>query len=34
MENVKIYKHAKFELEIPYNIDCARITKSDIPSSE
>jgi hypothetical protein len=34
MENVKIYKHAKCELKIPYNIGCVKITKSDIHSSE
>jgi hypothetical protein len=31
MENIEIYKHAKFQLEISYNVVCAKITKSDIP---
>jgi hypothetical protein len=34
MDNVEIYKHVKFQLEIPYNIGCAKIIKSDIRSSE
>jgi hypothetical protein len=34
MDNVEIYKHAKFQLEIPYNIGCAKITKYDIRNSE
>jgi hypothetical protein len=34
MDNVEIYKHAKFQLEIPYNIGCAKIIKSDIRISE
>jgi hypothetical protein len=34
MDNVKICKRAKFQLEIPYNIGYAKITKSDIRSSE
>jgi hypothetical protein len=34
MENVEIYKYAKFQLKIHYNIGCAKITKSDIRSSE
>jgi hypothetical protein len=34
MENVEIYKRAKFQLEIPYNVGCAKVTKSDICYSE
>jgi hypothetical protein len=34
IENVEIYKCAKFQLEISYNIGYAKITKSDIRSSE
>jgi hypothetical protein len=33
MDNVEIYKRAKFQLKIPYNIGCAKITKPDIRSS-
>jgi hypothetical protein len=34
MGNIEIYKHAKYQLEIPCNMGCAKITKSDICSSE
>jgi hypothetical protein len=34
MDNIEIYKHAKFQLEIPYNIGYAKTTKSDIRGSE
>jgi hypothetical protein len=34
MGNDGIYKRAKFQLKIPYNIGCAKITKPDICSSE
>jgi hypothetical protein len=34
MDNVKISKRAKFQLEIPNDIGYANITKSDIRSSE
>jgi hypothetical protein len=34
MDNVEIYKCAKFQLEIPYSVGCAKITKSEICSSE
>jgi hypothetical protein len=34
MGNDEIYKRAKFQLKIPYNIGCAKITKPDICSSE
>jgi hypothetical protein len=30
MENGEIYKYAKFQLDIPYNIVCEKITKFDI----
>jgi hypothetical protein len=30
MNNVEIYKLAKFQLGIPYNVGCAKITKSHI----
>jgi hypothetical protein len=32
--NVEIYKHAKFQLKIRYDVGCAKITKSDICNSE
>jgi hypothetical protein len=34
MDNVEIYKRAKFQLKIPRNMGCAKITKSDMCSSE
>jgi hypothetical protein len=34
MDNVEFNKSAKFQLEIPYNRGCAKITKFDIYSSE
>jgi hypothetical protein len=34
LDNVEIYKRVKFQLKIPYNIGCSKITKSDIRSSE
>jgi hypothetical protein len=34
MDNIETYKRAKFQLKISYNIDCAKITKSDVCSSE
>jgi hypothetical protein len=34
MDHVEICKHENFQLEIPYNICCAKITKSDIRNSE
>jgi hypothetical protein len=34
MHNAEIYKHAKFQLEIRYNVGCVKITKSDICDSE
>jgi hypothetical protein len=34
MDNIETCKRAKFQFEIPYNIDCAKITKSDVCSSE
>jgi hypothetical protein len=34
MDNIEIYKCAKFQLELPYNIGCAKITKSDIRNEQ
>jgi hypothetical protein len=34
MYNVEIYKLAKFQLKIRFNVGCAKITKSDICNSE
>jgi hypothetical protein len=34
MDNVEFNKPAKFQLEIPDNGECAKITKSKIYSSE
>jgi hypothetical protein len=34
MENVEIYKRAKFQIEISYNMVYAKINKSNICSSE
>jgi hypothetical protein len=34
MENIEFYKYKEFQFEIPYNGGCAKITKSDIYSSE
>jgi hypothetical protein len=34
MYNVEIYKRAKFQLKIRYNVGYAKITKSDIRNSE
>jgi hypothetical protein len=34
MYNVEIYKRAKFQLKIRYNVGCAKITKYDIRNSE
>jgi hypothetical protein len=34
MDNIEIYKHAKFQLEIRYNMGYAKITKFDIYNSE
>jgi hypothetical protein len=33
MGNVEVYKCVKFQLELPYNIGCAKITKPDLRSS-
>jgi hypothetical protein len=34
MYNVRIYKRAKFQLKILYNMGCAKIINSDIHNSE
>jgi hypothetical protein len=34
MDNVEIYKRANVQLKIRYNVDCAKITKSDIYNCE
>jgi hypothetical protein len=34
MDNVEIYKRAKFQLQIGCNVGCVKIIKSDICTSE